>query len=218
MNVDEYLNANKRKRRALARRAIRGNKEAQKELSKLTNALKAEVNKRMRQLTKSNLNYGKQYNYLLQWIDNLNTNRLASARELGYDYDDMLTQNEIAYKFLKSGWSSVQKARETESYRIETLKRKEILPENFSRRKSVEFLRWLGDESSTEAMDQYGTSDIFVEMAFDVYQEKGKAGLVALSRNLTEFLDHQITFDEAMERVGIKVEDYYNKAKRSRTL
>lgn len=212
ITIEEYLNMSKRQRRALARRASKGNKEAQKEYAKLTNALKVSVNKKLRELKRANLDYGNVYNRIINFANiEYKRNRLLSSNELDNNYDDMLLQNEEAYKFLRSGWAGVVKARSAENYRIKRLIEMEALPINFSRRSAIKFLRWLGDETVTAAKDEYGTSDIFVEMSYDVYLKKGEAGLTTLARSLDEFLDktNAKTFDEAMLDVGIKVEDYY---------
>jgi len=212
MDFEDYLGSTKRQRRALARRASKGDKNAMNDLRTITTRLKVMVNKRLRALQHSGLDYGRNYNDLLYYTQTqYKKNRLLSANELDNDVDTMLLQNEVALKFLKSGWSTVEKAKSAEQYRIDRLKEITALPENFTRRRNVKFLRWLGNEESSAAMDRYGRSEVFVDMAYDVYKEKGEAGLRTLSVLVTEYLADKKTFDEAMKGVGIKIEDYLSK-------
>lgn len=209
MRVSEFLQKSKRQRRALARRASRDKKFA-KEYRKLTSELKVQVNKELRNLKRANLDYGNAINNIIGFTQTeYKKNRLLSPNELDNDLDAMIIQNEQAYKFLNSGWSNVKKARDTEQHRIDRLKEMEVLPENFTRRRSIEFLRWLGTEEVTAAIDEYGTSDVIVEIAYDVYKREGKDGLRTLSYALAEFLaNKKLGFDTVMARRGIKIEDY----------
>ena len=62
------------------------------------------------------------------------------------------------------------------------------------------------------SIDQYGTSDVMVKMMWDAYNNNGtkkKQFASVMGKALAEYLDDKITFDEAFERVGIKIEDYY---------
>ena len=209
MDINSFLQKSKRQRRALARRASR-DKKFYEEYRKLTFDLKVEVNKRLRQLKKSNLDYGSAYNNIMFFTHTMyNTERLLSPNELGNDLEDMLEQNEHALKFLKSGWSNQSKAREQEQHRVERLQELGKLPTSFKRRSSVEFLRWLGSEEVTAAIDVFGRSDIIVDLGYDIFKNEGHEGLNTLSIAIAEFLDNKrIGFDEAMRRRGINIEKY----------
>lgn len=209
MEINSFLRKTKRQRRALARRASR-DKKFYEEYRKLTFDLKVEVNKRLRQLKKSNLDYGVAYNNIMFFTDTMyGTSRLLSPNELGNNIEDMMEQNEHAMKFLKSGWSDVGKAREQEQHRIERLQELNKLPSSFKRRGSVEFLRWLGSEEVTAAIDVFGRSDIIVDLGYDIFKNEGREGLSTLSMAIAEFLDNKkIGFDEAMRRRGINIEKY----------
>lgn len=212
MTYEDFLSMNKRQRRSLYRRAERGDRKALKEYARYTNLLKVETNKRLRALIKSRLDYGKFVNNVLYFTQTeYGRNRLLSANELEGDIYSMMVQNEIALKFLNSKQSTVAGAREVEEKRVEALTESGRLPEQFmqSKRRAREFLRWLGNEEVTASMDEYGRSDVVIEIAYDIYSKQGKTGLRTLSRALTEWLsDNRMTFDEAMERIGVKVEDY----------
>lgn len=77
------------------------------------------------------------------------------------------------------------------------------------RRDQKEFLKFLGNEEISAAVDEYGDSEIIVEMLYDAYKKGGSNALKVMRGALTEFLGRRITFDDAMQRVGIKVEDYF---------
>lgn len=217
MEISKFLQKSKRQRRALARRASR-DKNFYKEYRKLTFDLKVEVNKRMRQLKKSNLDYGREFNKLRSYLTEIESNKLLSPNEMGNELNWMMEQNEVAMQFLKSGWSNVAKARESEQFRLNALKELDVLPTSFTRRKEVEFLRWLGNEEVTAVIDAYGRSDIIVDMAYDIYKDSGRSGLEALSLAMTEFLSNRrLGFDEAMERRGINIEKYSLKADKRRS-
>ena len=193
----------------MARRASR-DKKFYEEYRKLTSDLKVEVNKRLRQLKKSNLDYGSTYNNIMFFTGIMyGSNRLLSPNELANNIEDMMEQNEHAMKFLKSGWSDVKKAREQEQHRVDRLKELNKLPSSFKRRGNVEFLRWLGSEEVTAAIDVFGRSDIIVDLGYDIFKNEGREGLSTLSMAIAEFLDNKrIGFDEAMRRRGINIEKY----------
>lgn len=204
-----YLELSTRQRRKLAFKAHRGDKGAQQALLSYTRSIKTEVNKRLLALERSNLDYGKTYNNVQYFTQTqYGTKRFASPTALKNDWYDMALQNDQGYKFLKTMTSTREGARLAEKHRMDRLKELEIIPKDMARRKEKEFLRFLGNEEVSAAIDEYGTSDTPVQMFYDVYKEKGGEGLNALRYALTEHMAKRITFDEAMQRVGIKIEDY----------
>lgn len=213
MAWEDYRKMTKRQRRDLTRRAARGDKSAMRQVLSFTNEIKTEVNKRLRNLERAKADYGYAYNNLMFFLNTqYKENRLQSPKKLKYDVYDMMLQNEQGSKFLNSPMSTVRGVRVSETFRITTLQEHNIIPENFSYRKNREFLRFLGSEEISATIDQYGTSDKVVNMLWDAYSATdNKADIIKImQRAFTEFQAGIITFDEAMERAGIKVEDYYN--------
>lgn len=209
MAWQDYLKLSARQRRSLAIKAHRGDKGAQSALLQYTRDIKKEVNSRLLALERSNLNYGKSYNNVLFFTQTeYGGNRFKSPTALEHDWYAMSLQNDIGYKFLNTMTSTRQGARLAEKHRIDRLKELEAIPENIGKRQEKEFLRFLGDEAISAAMDEYGTSDIVVEMMYDAYSKGGSKALSNMRTAMTEFLANRIGFDDAMERVGVKVEDY----------
>lgn len=210
MSWVDYLHMSTKQRRKLARDAARGNKEAFASLSQYTRDIKKEANKRLAQLERANVAYGSTYNNLNFFLETqYDSNRLQSPAKLEYDPWAMSLQNEIAAKFLEKKSSTLEGMRSIERYRLEGLKDVGALPKNLSHRKGKEFLRFLGNEEISAAVDEYGASEVVVEMMYDAYMEGGTNALNVLKTAMTEWLANRITFDDAMERVGIKVEDYH---------
>ena len=157
------------------------------------------------------MDYGSSYNNIQFFLNTeYNSNRMQTPKTLGYDPYEMMLQNEQGLKFLKSKVSTVKGARAAEKFRITRLQEMEVIPENFGYRKNKEFLRFLGTEEVSAAIDQYGTSDIVVKMLWDAYQKDTSNSISILRKAFAEYLAGRITFDTAMERSGIKVEDYYS--------
>lgn len=211
MAWEELRDMTKRQRRDLTRKAAKGDLLAYKQVLNFTNQIKTEVNSRLRKLERSKMDYGAPYNNLMFYLNTQqNSNRLQTPKKLGYDVYEMMLQNEQGLKFLRSSLSTVSGARLSEKMRIQKLQEYEVIPENFSYRQNKEFLRFLGSEEMSATIDQYGRSDVVVKMAWDAFKKNTGTGLAVLKRALTEYLAGQITFDEAMLRSGIKVEDYYS--------
>lgn len=212
MAYQDYLKMTSRQRRKLALNAKRGNIEAQKQLTQYTREIKAEVNKRLRELEKSNLDYGKAYNNLLFFTQTeYGSNRFQSVSKLDNDWYAMSLQNDIGYKFLNTMTSTKEGARTAERHRMDRLKELEIIPEDIAPRREKEFLRFLGNEEISAAIDEYGTSDVIVEMFYDAYKVQGTQALNILKTSMNEWLANRISFDDAMLRTGIKIEDYISR-------
>lgn len=210
MSWVDYLHMSTKQRRKLARDAARGDKDALASLSQYTRDIKKEANKRLAKLERAGADYGNTYNNLAFFLDTqYDSNRLQSPTQLGYDPWAMSQQNEVAAKFLERKSSTLEGMRSIERHRLEGLKNSGALPENLSHRKGKEFLRFLGNEEISAAIDEYGASEVVVEMMYDAYQEGGTNALRVLNTAMTEWLANRITFDDAMERVGVKVENYH---------
>lgn len=211
---EEFANEKAHIRRRLYNRAVNGDLDAQRQVLEMTRDLKSIGNERLRSLERGNMAYGPVYNRVMNFLDTqFNTNRFKSATALKNDMDDLVLQLEHGLKFINNTLSIKENLRKQEQHRIEKLQELNVIPEDFSYRKSKEFLTFLGNEETTQTIDEYGTSDIIVDMIWGAYQKGGTKALNILQRGLAEYLDrdNKTTFNEAFERVGIKVEDYYAK-------
>ena len=217
MNFADYLSLSKRERRKLFKNAQKGNVDAERRFREVTKSIASEVNKRLRALEKSALDYGGVYNNVIFFTQTeYNTNRFKMPNQLGEDFDDMFIQNEQGFKFLRTNSSTIGGARNAERHRIQALQENGALPEDFSYRQSKEFLRFLGNEEVSATLDEYGRSNQIVAAYYDHYVKYGIDGLSAIKTALGEYLafkneDSRYTFDYAMERVGIKIEDYISR-------
>lgn len=213
MSWEDYANMTKRQRTSLTRKAARGDKVALDLVRSYTNEMKVLVNRRLRDLKRHGMDYGPAFNHLMSFTaTEYKSTRLMSFNELKGDVYDAQLQNDHAFRFLQAEYTTVEGARKAERYRIGKLQELMALPENFSYRRSKRFLRFLGSEEVSASIDQYGTSDVMVKMMWDAYNNNGtkkKQFASIMGKALAEYLDDKITFDEAFERVGIKIEDYY---------
>ncbi len=209
MEWSDYAEMSRKERTQLYRRAKQGSIIARRQFYTLSAELKKEANKRLYRLEKANLDYGKNYNFISYFLQTQHdSNRVPTAKKLNYDLGEMFTLNEVILKFLNNKSSLVKNARSSELHRIKTLQEHKILPESFDRKKDVNFLKFLGNEEVSGTIDEYGTSDVIVEMIFGAYQKNGAEIFPILKRALNEFLANRKTFDEAMEEAGINIEDY----------
>lgn len=166
--------------------------------------VKKAVNYKLYTLEKSGYDYGSTYNNLMAMLNIItDSNRAKTLKQLGVD--DFITQTEHGIKFLKSPTSNIMEMRRQENARISRLKELDVLPSNFTRSKEKEFLRFLGDEATRGVIDDYGTSDVIVEFAYDVYREEGIRGLNRLRYEFTKYLSTKTT---ESEQARIKGEDY----------
>lgn len=224
MSWQSYIKMSKRQRRALLRKANRGDEEAIADLRSYTNQIRTEVNRRLYQLERAGRDYGKAYNYIAGFTQTEYSDfRFKGASKLKDDYDLMYEQNEVGLKFLNTKESTPSGMRKAEKHRLQRLKELEALPKGFSARKEEEFLRFLGSEEVAEAIDEYGTSDVLVEAMYDAYTDKRSGGTTTLQliqENLLRFLGtrglddaspKKVTFDQALEKAGINIEKYRNR-------
>lgn len=217
MKWQQYVKMSVPARRRIKAKALAGDEKALKNLISVSNSIAKAANQRVYRLEKAGYDYGKNYNNLINFtMSNYNTKRLKTAKSLKYDVYQLFDQTEIARKFLRGKGTTVSGAKEIERYRIDTWKEKGIIREGFTRKEEEDFLRFLGNESVTGAIDAYGTSDTIVEAIHDKYIDAKRAGgenatnavFRILEKSLAEFNAGSITFDIAMERAGIKIEDY----------
>lgn len=216
MGYKNYLKLDARQKNLLYRHARKGDKVAQATLVAFTRQLADQANKRLRELEKAELNYYKAYNsasyFLFTEYEGGTRFKRSTIFLKNNDWDAIELQNRQAEKFLNSSLSTVKGVREAETRRIEILHERGIITDDIIDHKSKgylyaqSFLRFLGSEEVRATVDEYGTSDVVVEYLYSAFR-KGQ-NTIFIQRALAEFLDNQITFDEAMERIGIKIEDY----------
>lgn len=223
--INEYNNLTRREVTNLVRKAVRGDVTSRSKMMQYSWAISTETNKRLHALEDADKAYGGTYNRLKYFLDIEHESEYAKTPvELRLDWYDMRLQNDQAMHFLTKAVSTVEGQIDREKHRLAKLHELGIIPENYSYRESEEFLRFLGNEEVSAVIDEYGTSDPPVEMMWDAYQGNGnpnihgKRALDIMSKAFTEHkagiinpaTGRALTFDEAMERVGIKVEDYHS--------
>lgn len=193
--------------RKLQLKASKGNKGAQRALISATDTLTAQVNKNLRQLEKYGYNYGA-YNDITNFTQiEYETNRLRKSKDLEYDWYAMSLQSQLAIKFLSNESSTLAGQREIEARRIATFKDIGVLPEDITKRKARNFLKFLGNEESQQIIEAYGNSETVLEMMYDAYKKPDISRNKMLSA-FNEFLSGEKDFDEMMRGLKIKIEDY----------
>lgn len=230
--IDNYSSLSRKEITKLTRDAVKGNRYARSKMLQFSWAISTETNKRVKTLESIDKAYGGRYNRLMYFLEieheNLELSQdipLHKARtpvELKLDYYAMRLQNDQAMHWLSTDVSTVEGQVAREKHRLAKLKELDIIPSDSDYRESEEFLRWLGSEEATASIDEWGTSDQAVKAFYDRYTADGKAALDLISKSYAEFkankqsiaegtgpiVNYPKTFDEAMERAGIKIEDY----------
>lgn len=210
MTIQQYLNLTTKQKRSLAKKAER-NASVREEYLTLADNIITTVNKNIADLTNQGFDYGNVYNRILNYTaSEYDSFFLKRPNQLDNDLFEINRELEQATVFLNSNWRDVSHAKEVETYRINRLIEMEVLPENFDYNKSKEFLRWLGNEEFSAAVDNGAKSELIVEIAWDMYKKKGSKGLDIVKRGLQEFNSKFIGFDKAMSRVGVNIENYTN--------
>lgn len=225
--IEQWYNMPRKDITKMVRQAARGNREAQKKMLEYSWAISTETNMRIQELRDVDKLYGGRYNRLQYFFDTEYygedfESKAATPVQLHLDWYSMRLQNDQATHWLTTDVSTVSGQIAREKHRLAKLHELEILPSSYTYEDSEEFLRWLGNEEVSAAIDDYGTSDTAVEMFRDVWMNEGKQGLRLLQKSFVEYqaarqlekLNQPIpsgyarSFDEAMLRRGIKVEDY----------
>lgn len=229
-----YASLRQSRRRALAKSAqkyVETGKERYRksflEFKKISDSVIRQSNLNMRNLEKAELDYGKPYNSLNYYITSeLGTRRLPSTNSLiagNYNEtndDQWFIAVEQGLKFLRSPLSTVKGMEESNEARFKTLQDKGVLPtvgdegNDITWRNERGFLRFLGSEEIASAIDEYGESDIVVDMLWDYWNNdtNNRVNNVALLKQaMAMYLSGSITFDEAMGRRGVKIEDYISR-------
>lgn len=206
----EWSNYTRRTRANFEYLASQGNEYAKHEMREAASSIRAAANYRLQKLEEYGLDYGGVYNNATNYTNiTFGTKRFGTLKELGYDYSKLFEQTEVALKFLNSEMSKWQKALEQRNYRIEALEKNKVLPQEFSRVDEEEFLRFLGNEEVSAVIEEYGSSDIIVDMIYEEYKKNGSDKFRIIQIALNEYLDkHNTTFTEAMHDIGIPIEDY----------
>lgn len=232
MVIDQYSSMSRKEITKLTREAVRGNRYARSKMLQFSWAISTETNKRIDALQKVDKAYGGRYNRLMYFLEiehenldlsqSINPNKARTPVQLKLDYYAMRLQNDQAIHWLSTDVSTVEGQISREKHRLAKLHELEIIPSDMDYQESEEFLRWLGSEEGTGAIDEFGTSDQAVLAFWHRYEQEGKAALDLISKSYAEYKankqsiaegtgaipNYPRTFDEAMERAGIKIEDY----------
>lgn len=210
MSWVDYHNMSRSERRLLVERAEQGHIPSIRKMHQYTRDIKTEVTKRLAKLERGNLDYGKVYNNLIYFFQTEhNSNRPLSPSALKYDLWDEFQQNEQSLKFLRNKASVSSYAREVEKHRIKALREQLSVPHKFSRKGNIEFLKFLGNEAVSAAIDEYGSSTKIVEEIYNAYFLIDNKAFSFIERALVEFNAGNYKFDEMMENININVENYY---------
>lgn len=215
--INDWNNMKRSDITKLVRRAARGDKLARSQMLRYSWAISSEANQRMDYLEMADKAYGGSYNRVKYYLDiQFESDRALNPVQMKLDYYDMREQNDQLVKWLTKDVSTVEGQVRRERHRLEKLKELNIVDWETDYRDAEEFLRWLGNEEISASLDGYGTSEILVDAFYDVYKEQGKKGLDILSKAFTEFQARKysknpMSFDDAMERAGVKLEDYIEK-------
>ena len=192
-------------------RAVRGDRASQEALLAYNDKIAREVNKRLRELERAGYDFGA-YNTATHFTETMyDTKRFMTGQQLELDWYMMGTQTSIGVKFLNMKSSTVAGQKEIEQKRFDTFVELEIIPENYSRRKFKNFIRFVGNEESERILDEYGTSTQMVEMLFDAYNRKGNTKNKML-KVFREYLDAKGSrkrpdFFEAMAKIVVNPDD-----------
>lgn len=193
--------------RKLVKKASKGNREAQASLVSQNDFLAMKVNRQLKRLEKHNFDYYA-YNDIVAFTQTeYDTNRLLNSEKLEYDWHNIGRQMEISEKFLRRESSTVEGQRAILNRRIDTFKRMDIFPENISNAKAKNFLRFLANEEVAQISEVYGNSETVIEMLYGAYN-KTKNTKRKMLAEFQKYLSGEQTFDIAMERLGVNIEDY----------
>lgn len=189
--------------------------------NKMSTSLRIEANKRLRELETHGYDYGKAYNNLVRYLEiEQDMKRVPFLSEVKYDLDELMTINEQVRKFLKSKYSKLEYREKRLRERIEHFDSDEHYKEmwkDWSFKKKKDFLKWLGTEQASFAMDEYGTSDETIIILADAFQEASKKtnGIKVLNQAMDEFNSGDISFNEAMNMVGVSIEKRHSELKKA---
>lgn len=193
--------------RNLVKKAMKGNGEAQASLVSQNDFLTMKVNRQLGRLERHHFDYYAYDDIVAFTQTEYDTNRLLNSEKLEYDWYNIGRQMEFAEKFLKRESSTVEGQRAILERRIETFKEKEILPKDISRQRAKNFLKFLANEEVAQISENYGNSETVIEMMYGAYNKKKNTKHKMLSE-FQKYLAGEETFDIAMERLGINIEDY----------
>lgn len=208
----EWANYTHKSRANVLRLAKAGNKDAQKMLMDVTKNIRSAANYRLSKLEEYGVDYGGVYNDATDYTQIVTgTNRFPTPKMLDYDYTKMFEASEVGLKFLRREMSHWQKMVKQQEYRIQALQKHTVLPEDFTRSDEERFLRFLGNEEVSSTIEEYGRSDLIVDIIYEETQQKGDKQFGIIQLALTEFLSGSKGFVEAMKDAGIPIEDYFRR-------
>ena len=193
--------------RKLVKKASKGNREAQASLVSQNDFLAMKVNRQLKQLEHHKLDYYAYDDVVAFTQTEYDTNRMLSSERLEYDWHNMGRQMEIGNKFLSRESSTVAGQRAIIAKRIETFKKLGIFEEDISYAKAKNFLRFLANEEIAQITENYGNSETVIEMLYGAYNKR-KNTRQKMLLEFQNYLKGEYTFDIAMERLGVNIEDY----------
>ena len=225
---EEYYKRGIKYRKRFTKRALNHKNHDYEDLITYTKNIRRNVNDRLKALEKAGLDYGKPYNNLQYYLDvEWETNRFPTLSQIKENREKIRDLNEQALKLLRSPLSTGSGMIESNDNRINVLKNYDVLPKyvydeegEIMREASYkdyrdydDFLRFLGTEEVSTAIEGYGTSEQVVDMLWNYWTTVGDYGenkdnIYLMKRTLASYNAGLVNFDEAMKRVGIKIEDY----------
>ena len=217
----EWLAMSQKQRERLYLKALNGDKSSLSRFRKISTSIRKETNMRIRELTKARKNYGKAFDNLEYYLQvEQDMTRVPTMSELNNDIESIMTVNTQASKFLKSKYSDVAYRRYVDNIRIKNIENKyskasgwdRDIFEGYTQKQKEAFLKWLDTEQASYALDEYGTSEEVVMILADAFHESGAttSGIKSLNTALAEFEAGEISFDAAMQKVGVSISDRHS--------
>lgn len=219
-----YSHLTRRQRISLANRARKGDAEALAKFNSYSKSIRETTNRRLRELEKAGLDYGPAYNNIIYYLqtefDGLN--RVPTPKRLNNSFNEIRWLNDFAIKFLRSPLSTVKGQEKSNYYRVKKLQEYEVLPTKVTDdngntrtaewREFDDFLRFLGSEEISTAIDDYGESDVVVDMLWDYWNKSDESNkgsnLLLMKKAMARYNAKEKDFANAMREVGVKIENY----------
>lgn len=222
---EQYAHLTRRQRNSLERKARKGDETAMAQFKAYSKSIREATNRRLDALEKSGLDYGSAYNNIMHYLDTQfdGRNRVPSMAQMGNNTEEVRWMNDYAVKFLNNKLSTVKGMSISNYHRVKKLQQYEVLPTEVTDSKSGEtrkadyrdfdgFLKFLGSEEVSTAIDDYGESDIVVDMLWDYWNkhdgEHNATSIGMMKMALAQYNAGMKDFAAAMREVGVKIEDY----------
>lgn len=194
---------------------IRARKGGVEEQNFLVNAFldyRDSVNKDIRGLRREDYTYSRGYKFINQFIMNEfeDTSVIPTLNEFNEDWESIARTVAHMVKFKESKEHSVEQMEDIERRRMDTLRSKGFIPDDFSDRRLKNFMRFLGREESREIIDLFGNSDTMIDFIFEAYNKRSNSRS-KMAKAFAEFLDeyekdpyHNVDINNMFKKLGIK--------------